>query len=285
MSDTLCRKCSRRPAVSRGLCDACYVTHRDRQVAYGRWKTLYTDAEPSRQHIETLRSLGFGFKRIGALSGVDSNVLRGIVVGRGGYPPCRKVHVNTERRVLAVEIPPLRDAYALMAPTARVDITGTRRRLRALMAIGYHQNYLCDLISDSAVGNRTLWTDKRQRTTAQIAARVVEIFDQLQLTPGPSDRARRWAAKHGWVPPLAWDEDSIDNPDAQPHIQRDCYVSSIERYRELKALGVPDLQIPARLGIQAKSLARQLARHGLPIGPAIAELVQEERYKDRAVAS
>ncbi|WP_131814940.1 hypothetical protein [Mycolicibacterium porcinum] len=252
------------------------MTYRDRQVAYGRWEVVYVDATPTREHIQTLRDFGFGFRRISDLSGVSHEILRGIAVGRGGYPPNRRVHRRNEQRILSVPLPPMREAYKLMAPAAKVDITGTRRRLRALMAIGYKQYELCDLISDSKLGNRILWTDRPQRTYAYIAARVVEVFDELQLVPGPSQRARNYAAKQGWHQPLAWDEDTIDDPDAEPI---DC-TSDGEIVRRNNQIVIPDFadvvadhrdldrtnaQIAESLGMGLQTFERRLYRNGIPI--------------------
>jgi hypothetical protein len=64
------------------------------------------------------------------------------------------------------------------------------------------------------------------RTTADAITRV---YDELSMTvpqddeAGRSpragrihDRQRRLAARRGWAPPLAWDDDTIDDPAATP---------------------------------------------------------------------
>jgi hypothetical protein len=268
MSYGTCKKCNREATkrhLTRGLCDACYFTHRSRQVAYGRWETVYTDATETRERIEALRGLGIGFRRIGELTGVNFRVLQGITVGRGNAAlPVKKVKRTTEAKVLAVPLPTIRASYRLAAPGARVPITGTRRRLQALMAIGYTQTYLCTLISDSVWGNRNLWTNKYESTSAWIAARVADIFDQLQSTPGPSQRARNWAVKNGWPNPYAWDEDTIDDPAAQPCAGTGPRASTSERIAELHELGIHDINdIAQRLGVQPKSVERQIHRDRL----------------------
>jgi hypothetical protein len=245
------------------LCDACYFTHRSRQVAYGRWTTRYTDPGPTRQHIEALRARGLGYERIGDLCGLNKEVVRGIVVGRAGRPPVSKVLQRTEQRILAIDLPLIRDVYRMSKPGTRFPITGTRRRLQALMAIGYSQSWLCEQIRDSKWGNHTLWTDRHDQVTAAIAARVVELFDSLQLVPGPSDRARLWAARNGWPAPFDWDEEDIDDPAATPKLTGESPVTFLERYEELVDLGYHDHQIADRLGIQLQSLERSMYRVGL----------------------
>ncbi|MBU8834152.1 hypothetical protein [Mycolicibacterium goodii] len=275
MTTATCSRCKRRPGDSaRGLCGSCYHTFRTRQVAYGRWTPMYVDATPTRDHLEALIAMNLSFAAIGNLTGIAKDVLRGIVNGRGGYPPVEKVHRKTQERVLAVPVPTMREAYKLMLPRAQVDITGTRRRLRALMAIGYVQADLCDRISGSTFGNRQLWSDRCNYTNAGIAARVVELFDELHLTPGPSDRARRWAAKRGWDHPLAWDEDTIDDPNAEPY---QCVLEPRTKKKERvapdfpdiiadhRALGRTNMQIAASLGITIDALEQRLHRAGIPI--------------------
>jgi len=41
-------------------------------------------------------------------------------------------------------------------------------------------------------------------------------------SPGGITRARRYAAERRWAPPQAWDDDTIDNPDAFPDWTGQC---------------------------------------------------------------
>ena len=91
---------------------------------------------------------------------------------------------------------------------------GTIRRIRALYAIGWPAAHLADElgISTSRLANLA-----RQRTVhAGTAGRVRELYDRLSGTAGPSDRLAQRSLAWGYVPPIGWDDDTIDNPDAQP---------------------------------------------------------------------
>lgn len=97
-----------------------------------------------------------------------------------------------------------------------VDNTGVVRRRQALAAIGYGLNDLapyfgltCRSLGDHA-GQRRVRRDTLQRWR--------EVYDRLSMTPGPNEFARLWARRRGWPPPLAWDDDSIDNPAAKPNL-------------------------------------------------------------------
>jgi hypothetical protein len=235
----------------------------------------FVDAGPARQRVEDLRKAGVPLHRIAELSGLHRDTLMGL----GTWTAQGTVRRLTHFKIMSVPLPTAPDPVS----SAYVDATGTRRRLHALVRAGHGYPQLAEHlgIRSETVRGYTL----RPQVLSRTAARIADLFDELQLVPGPSAKAVRFAEQQGWPLPLAWDEDTIDNPNAQPHHIPDGYVSSIERYRELRELGVPEMQIPARLGIRAKSLARQLLRHGLPVSPALAELAQEERHQDRAVAS
>lgn len=45
---------------------------------------------------------------------------------------------------------------------------------------------------------------------------VAELYRELSCTPGGNLRATRYAQKFGFVPPGAWDDDTIGDPNAQP---------------------------------------------------------------------
>lgn len=109
---------------------------------------------------------------------------------------------------------------------ALVDATGTRRRLRALVAMGWSLNAIADRegCSWSRIRN---WRDAElvQVSTVQSVRRVYD--DMSMRVPQPrtkSERAavtyaKRYAARNGWVPPLAWDDETIDDPDAVPDVE------------------------------------------------------------------
>lgn len=101
-----------------------------------------------------------------------------------------------------------------------LDATGTRRRLQALAALGW---------SSAAVGARmgvgfrfvVQLRNSRGMVYRSTAERVAAVYEQLWAgSPGGqyADLVRRHAKERGWPPPLAWDDDTIDDPAAQPYI-------------------------------------------------------------------
>jgi transcriptional regulator with XRE-family HTH domain len=96
-----------------------------------------------------------------------------------------------------------------------IDPAGTRRRLRALAALGWPQRELAERLgmTKSAVGQLGV---RHGRVNQATAGRIAELYEALCMTIGPSKRARDRAARNRWAPPLAWAEGTIDNPDAKP---------------------------------------------------------------------
>jgi len=168
---------------------------------------------------------------------------------------------------------------------ARQDSIGTARRIRALVAIGYTQAELAQKI-----GMHESWVCKlakgdRAQVNSATVQRVGEVYDRLSMTPGASDRARRHALRHGWPPPLAWEEDGIDDPNARADFGSKVTVSFLERYTEMRDLGYNDLQIVGRWNIHPESLLRQLDRYQIKPSPALVTVASRRKHKAGRVAS
>lgn len=105
----------------------------------------------------------------------------------------------------------------------RVDALGTRRRIRALQAIGWR---LRDISDDAGLPfkamARYVVTDLVSRHTAD---RIAAAYERLSMTPGPNGKAVRHAARQGWPPPLAYD--NIDDPLEQPTVGSDEHVPDV----------------------------------------------------------
>lgn len=123
---------------------------------------------------------------------------------------------------------PCRDAAARYERGRQLDIlngndrmvpkTGAVRRLRALQAIGWPRRdlsrragYTSDALTGILNGRRTTI----RRITHDI---VNDLYDELSMTPGPSQRTRAIALDAGWAPPLAWEGLDIDDPATIPDL-------------------------------------------------------------------
>jgi hypothetical protein len=120
-----------------------------------------------------------------------------------------------------------------------VDATGTRRRLRALGAIGWSARLIGERYGLSENWVSSVCANNRvQAATAEFAKRV---YDDLSMVPpvpvGHHEKARvanakSWARRNGWPPPLAWDDDTIDDPAASPQLDAVAELAEPERFAE-----------------------------------------------------
>lgn len=104
---------------------------------------------------------------------------------------------------------------------ATIDGSGTRRRLQALTVMGWSPPELAlrlGMNEQSVLRLRNSSTARRVLPATYGAVR--DLYDQLwnRRSPGlHSQRLTNLALRKGWHPPLAWDDDEIDNPAAKPH--------------------------------------------------------------------
>lgn len=101
-----------------------------------------------------------------------------------------------------------------LQPPATMSALGASRRLRALMAIGWTQQALAGLLGESKQQVNQLVHLKHPTVTIGRNRRVAKVYEDLCGTAGGSMRARLWADRRGWLPPLAWED--IDDPAEVP---------------------------------------------------------------------
>lgn len=104
-----------------------------------------------------------------------------------------------------------------------VDATGTRRRIQALAAMGWSANVIASRVG---ISEETLSKWRSATLVSRgTAKKVARWYDELSmLNPPVRDRWERYsvgstkgrARAAGWAPPLAWDEETIDDPTAVP---------------------------------------------------------------------
>ena len=100
----------------------------------------------------------------------------------------------------------------------QVSAVGTRRRLQALMAIGWDQHSLAVEVGVTNTRISNLVRGINPEVTWHTAARVARVYDRLSMTAREGTKAARYARtvarRQGWPPPLAWDD--IDNDPEPP---------------------------------------------------------------------
>lgn len=116
---------------------------------------------------------------------------------------CRRAHAESLRRFRSGRSDKILDA------------TGCRRRLQALQALGWSSSKIGRVAGINPGSIQRLL--RAQQVRSSTAALVGRAYDDLSMKVGPSTAVRELARRKGWPPPLAWDDDTIDRPDAVPH--------------------------------------------------------------------
>ena len=160
-----------------------------------------------------------------------------------------------------------------------IDGTGTRRRLRALKALGWSFAQIGARLGCS--GDAVRQSAERDRVLRSHAEKVAALYEEMSMTLPPAEthrqrqivsRERNRARRLGWAPPLAWDD--IDDPKARPRYgtrKRDFYDEvlvlrfvatgekhrilrhdeAVEAYRRLRLRGHSTHEIEERWGLKS----------------------------------
>lgn len=251
--------CTGKGPFRRGMCNRHYANFLHKQKGYGRFESMLTDAGPARAHVLELQAAGMGARRIAELSGVARSQVQQLLRGRvdRGLPAPRQMSRANSDRLLAVQVP-------LLADGAQIPAFGCTRRLQALVAAGWSQTELSERLGMVINNLNKLTRGRQQMCTTARARQIKDLFDQLQMQRGPSNRAALLGRRMGWALPLEWDEESIDDPDASPARARrrssDAVsarrLERIEKVRELTDAGLSAADIGERLGVSQRTVVR-----------------------------
>ena len=162
------------------------------------------------------------------------------------------------------------------ATAGLTDATGARRRLQALAAIGWSQMEIARRYDGHFVSLASIARGAQSHVGPRLHRLITTAYDDLAMTPGPHNRTRLDAARKGWAPPLAWDDETIDDPAAEPAlsptVDESAYLDEVaiaramtgrpvrltrderrEAVRRLDAAGRPPTKV---LGLSGDTVAR-----------------------------
>jgi hypothetical protein len=232
---------------------------RARDTRYAKWRALRQaqgikltfDAGPVREHVARLRAAGLSEREIAAASGVPRTTLRRLPT----------VAIVMRRTALALQAVRPEDASPQF-----VDAAGSRRRLQALATLGHSLRSLSGHLGLCSAAIHLIQSGKRGRVSASTAATIRQVYDRLWDAPAPTETrgerisatsTRAAAAARQWVPPLAWDDETIDDPAAQPDLgEASPSQVDLEEVEHLRAGGVSDEDIARRMGVQVSAIER-----------------------------
>jgi hypothetical protein len=215
-----------------------------------------TNIETVRKHVLLLIDAGHSQRTIGEAAGIPSATVDNIL---------RRSTWVTDRTfdaVMSVEIrPPWETPGVVLKPRNKIPGTGTVRRLRALVRMGYSILEISTETKLNEVYLRILIRSPQSLVTVSTASRFQEFYRRALIREPKGrfrERTRRWAESNGWTGPGGWDD--IDH-DARPARDGD--------------LGVLIDYVEEHPGLTATEIHRSIvANCGMPVGLAY-KLIKE----------
>lgn len=142
----------------------------------------------------------------------------------------------------------------------KVSALGPQRRIRALQALGWGRDKIAAELGYSN-GGSIAYLMRSETMLVATANRIAEVYDRLSMIvpvgAGP-DRARTWAKRHGFAPPLAWDD--IDDPSERPNLGEERRRDLLAEWRWLEAAGESIHQAARQLGVSVEAIEKAVER-------------------------
>lgn len=169
---------------------------------------------------------------------------------------------------------------------------GSQRRIQALQAIGYGRDRIARELGYHNAGSLT-YLMRSETMLATTAERIADVYDRLSMSLPQgtgTNRVRTWAKRHGFAPPLAWDDDAIDDPAATPHVgikkAHPHHEQTDERratMHDLDAWRFGISEACRRLNVSRDALEAWSYRHGE--AEVYSRLVERENYAEKVNGS
>lgn len=137
-------------------------------------------------------------------------------------PDCRAVVAAAQRRRY------IDKALGRYQP-AYLEPIGAQRRLQALAVLGWSPRMIGRYCDASGENLARIRCGRKRVISRALHEQIKRVYDDLwDHLPPRGDRhqrdsvtrTQRYAQRRGWAPPLAWDDDEIDRPEARPRIGR-----------------------------------------------------------------
>lgn len=180
------------------------------RLCYSHYRKLRTvgviglvDGEAALDHVEALRKLGWTCALIEQAAGLGMNTVWSLLKRR-----------TRVRRATALAI--LRVPLTHVPTKIAVDSAGTRRRIQSLMWHGWPKSVIAQKIGVNPLTFKRAY--QRDHVPSWLYLKVKDFFDTHGGKEGPSLATAQKAKACGYFPAQAWDEQSIDDPDAQPNL-------------------------------------------------------------------
>lgn len=192
-------------------CEPCRTTRNrvKKQQRLNRHRGIppLVDAAPAAKRLQELHETS-GWEDIARAARTSGAHIRQIANGR-----LAQISPKTQAKIMAIQPAATGGQY--------IDSTGTVRRVRALIAVGHTLIDIAEAANVAIARVQTLAAGypSLRRTVAE---RIANAYRALSETPGANTRAKNRARANGWAPPAAWDDDTIDDPQARPEWTGHC---------------------------------------------------------------
>lgn len=151
-------------------------------------------------HLNDCLAAGWMRLEIARDSCVSDRAIRYILGGQ------KTVQAHNAARLLAIR----------PEASPRVNPVGTIRRIKALARAGYPIDWTAEQIDCSHRHVYEILNGTVTFVDRALAGRLTVLYRRIEATPGPSNIARLAAAARDWTGPEGWDDDTIDDPKAEP---------------------------------------------------------------------
>lgn len=201
-------------------------------------------AAPMARRVAALLEAGMTRHAIAKRVGVDHRIINDLAAGK------KYVYRSTAERF-----------YALLRPRPPLVCgIGAHRRVAALVFMGWSLDDIAAMTGADAAAllfRPHLW----QQVNRDVHESVARVFARLEMTPGPCDETRRWARRAGYVSPLAWDEDQLDDPEAAPNVTGEpSEDDSVDHAAVVRRMQGERVRVNRA---EAAAVVARLRRHGL----------------------
>lgn len=212
-----------------------------------RGQKVRIDAAPVWRHVDKLRAEGWNYARIADVAGVSKEML---------HQRLATIHKRRAWAILRVD----RAAMFDVAPDdSQVPAIGAQRRVQALMALGWPAK---DILPATCMAGQVI-RPGRQTVSAQTWRAVRDSYDRLSMSRGTGKVALNRARREGWPPPLCWDDDDIDDPNAEaaaPRTRNDDrhgpHAELVEQVAAMTERGITVAAMAVRLGVSQRTILR-----------------------------
>lgn len=215
----------------------------------------HVDGEETRTHIERLVNRGWTQRQIAHAANINATTLCAIATGQS-----RTVRRENAAAILAIGL-----GAQPALPRGYIDATGARRRLQALMVLGYPLAEIARRVGAGRCSFQPTVEGRLVTIRATTAGRVARVYRQLSMVPAPpgrlAEQARNEAAVNGWHGPMAWED--IDDPECRPEETMPMPPRSVHpgKVADLVAQKLSIQQIAVRLNVSERTVMRALRVH------------------------